>query len=140
MSRATAVQRGLQAGLSPRGATWLATNMMDESSGDPTSVHDGGEGYGLFGHQGTRLTALRAYAASKGKDISDAHAQMQFALDEIRTRYRAVWETITAPNPSLNDLWRASVIWEGFDQDAMMSTGVTIGQHRFNSLRNALGE
>ncbi|AGF91078.1 hypothetical protein S-CBP2_0039 [Synechococcus phage S-CBP2] len=132
LSRATAQQMALSAGLSPRGAIWLATNMMDESSGKPTAVHDGGDGYGLFGHQGGRLENMKAYAAAKGKDISDGTMQVQFALDEIRTRYPEVWRTVTAPNPSLNDLWRASKAWEGFHH--------SVYEHRFNSLRTALGE
>ena len=132
LSRATAQQMALSAGLSPRGAIWLATNMMDESSGKPTAVHDGGDGYGLFGHQGGRLDNLKAYASAKGKDISDGSMQVQFALDEIRTRYPEVWRTVTAPNPSLNDLWRASKTWEGFSEE--------VYNHRFNSLRTALGE
>lgn len=125
-------QAALSAGLSPRGAVWFSTNMMDESSGRPTAVHDGGDGYGLFGHQGGRLTAMRQYAAARGIDISDGPTQIQFALNEIKTKYPAVWAVVSAPNPSLNDLWRASRQWEGFAE--------SVYTQRFNSLRTALGE
>jgi hypothetical protein len=132
VTRATAQQYALSAGLSPRGALWFATNMMDESTGRPTAVHDSGTGYGLFGHRLGRKEALIQYAAQRGVNPSDGQMQLQFALDEIKSRYPDVWRTVSAPNPSLNDLWRASRTWLGFSE--------SVYNKRFNSLRTALGE
>lgn len=132
ITKQQAIQRAMSMGLSHRGAIWLATNMLDESSGNPTAVHDGGDGYGLFGHQGGRLTAMKQYATQNGRDISDGSMQLDFALNEIKTKYPSVWRIVTAPNPSLNDLWRASKEWEGFHH--------SVYDHRYNSLKNALGE
>lgn len=132
VTRATAQQFALSSGLSPRGALWFATNMMDESTGRPNAVHDSGTGYGLFGHRLGRKDALVQYAAQRGVNPSDGQMQLQFALDEIKSRYPDVWRTVSAPNPSLNDLWRASRTWLGFSE--------SVYTKRFNSLRTALGE
>jgi hypothetical protein len=122
----------LQYGLSARGATWFATNMMDESKGDPTAVHDQGTGLGLFGHRLGRREALKQFAASQGTSPTDPFTQLQFSLQEIKTKYPHVWTVVSAPNPTTNQLWRASIDWLGFNQ--------SVYAHRFNSLRRALGE
>lgn len=125
-------QTALSRGLSQRGAVWFSNMMSEESGGRPTAVHDGGTGYGLFGHRLDRREALRQYAASKGIDPSDGQMQLEFALNEIKTKYPGVWDIVTAPNPSFNDLWRAAKTWEGFSE--------RVYAHRSQSLRNALGE
>jgi hypothetical protein len=122
----------LQYGLSARGATWFATNMMDESKGDPTAVHDGGTGLGLFGHRLGRREALKQFAASQGTSPTDPFTQIQFSLQEIKNKYPHVWTVVSAPNPTTNQLWRASIDWLGFNR--------SVYGHRFNSLRRALGE
>jgi hypothetical protein len=122
----------LQYGLSARGATWFATNMMDESKGDPSAIHDGGTGLGLFGHRLGRRDALKQFAASQGTSPTDPFTQIQFSLQEIKTKYPHVWTVVSAPNPTTNQLWRASIDWLGFNQ--------SVYAHRFNSLRRALGE
>lgn len=131
VSRDYARSFALSAKLSERGAIWLATNMMDESGGDPNKVHDDGTGFGLFGHRLERRDALINYAKQRGLPPNDAQTQLEFAVWEIKNKYPSVWSIVTAPNPTLNQLWRASKAWEGFNKKH--------DNHRFNSLKNALG-
>ena len=132
ITRQYAQQAALSAGLSHRGSIWFANMMQEESGGNPTAVHDQGTGYGLFGHRLGRRDALRQYAATRGVDVSDGRMQIEFALNEIKNNYQSVWNIVTSPNPTLNDLWRAAKAWEGFSE--------TVYTRRLNSLRNALGE
>jgi hypothetical protein len=131
VSRDYARSFALSAKLSERGAIWLATNMMDESGGDPNTVHDNGTGFGLFGHRLERRDALVNYAKQRGLPPNDAQTQLEFAVWEMKNKYPSVWNIVTAPNPTLNQLWRASKAWEGFNKKH--------DNHRFNSLKNALG-
>ena len=121
----------LQAGMSNRGATWFVTNMMDESKGDATTVHDTGTGLGLFGHRLDRRDRLIQFAQSKGKPPTDGLTQLQFAANEIRTGYPGIWKIITSPNPTRNQLWQASKDWLRFNQ--------RVYAQRQQSLFNALG-
>lgn len=139
VSRVYAQQAALSAGLSARGSIWFATNLFSESSGNPTAVHDGGEGYGLFGHQGSRLAELRQFTTARGVDISDGRTQIEFALQELKTKYRAAWDIVTAPNPTLNDLHRASKIYFGFGS-ANPAEDARINSIRYNNLKQSLGE
>jgi hypothetical protein len=139
ITRTTAKMYALNGGLSERGAIWFASNIFSESGGNPTKTHDGGDGYGLFGHQGSRLTRMQALAAQRGVDISDAAIQIEFALSEIKNN-RSVWNIVSAPNPSLNDLYRASKIFFGFDEGYVGGDGRTVKQIRTDNLRRDLGE
>ena len=139
ITRAHSQRLALNAGLSQRGAIWFASNIFSESGGDPTKTHDSGAGYGLFGHQGSRLAALRARAVQRGVDISDANMQAQFALEEVKAQ-KAVWDIVSAPNPSLNDLYRASKLFFGFDEEHKAGDGRLVKQVRFDNLRRDLGE
>lgn len=121
----------IQAGMSNRGATWFVTNMMDESKGDATTVHDTGTGLGLFGHRLDRRDRLIQFAQSKGKPPTDGLTQLQFAANEIRTGYPGIWKIITSPNPTRNQLWQASKDWLRFNQ--------RVYAQRQQSLFNALG-
>jgi hypothetical protein len=139
ITRNQAKQYALNAGLSQRGAIWFASNIFSESGGVPTKTHDGGDGYGLFGHQGARLTRMQALAAQRGVDISDAAIQVEFALSEIKAQ-RSIWNIVSAPNPSLNDLYRASKLFFGFDEGYVGGDGRTVKQIRTDNLRRDLGE
>ena len=121
----------IQAGLSDRGATWLVTNMMDESKGDATAVHDEGTGLGLFGHRLSRREALIQFARARGKSPTDGLTQLQFAVNEIKTGYPGIWSVITSRNPTRNQLWQASKDWLRFNP--------RVYDQRQRSLFNALG-
>ena len=98
----------LSAGFSDRGAKWFAQSMLDESSGDPNKVHDSGTGFGLFGHRLSRKDALVKYAATQGLPANDPVVQMNFTINEIKTSYRTIWDTLRAANPTTNQLITAS--------------------------------
>lgn len=64
-------------------AALLTGAATSESGLDPTASHDEGTGYGLYGHRGDRLTALKQFA---GTDTPTYEQQNQFALNELRSR------------------------------------------------------
>lgn len=70
-------------GASPNEATVLTSAVGAESSFRPDISHDGGIGYGLFGHNGDRLAAMRNQF---GKGNISWQNQLKFALDELRGR------------------------------------------------------
>jgi hypothetical protein len=98
----------LSAGFSDRGAKWFAQSMLDESSGNPNKVHDDGTGFGLFGHRLSRKDALVKYAAAQGLPVNDPVVQMNFTVNEIKTRYRTIWDVLRSANPTTNQLVTAS--------------------------------
>ena len=57
-------------------------NAMAESGGRPEAVGDFGTSIGLFQHHGERAQALLAYLKSRGTDIHNAFAQLDFAVQE----------------------------------------------------------
>lgn len=70
-------------GASPNEAALLTSAAASESSFRPDIPHDGGIGYGLYGHNGARLAAMRQDA---GTDTPGWQAQAKFALGELRSR------------------------------------------------------
>ena len=70
-------------GATPNEAHVLAGAAASESGLNPNITHDGGIGFGLFGHNGDRLASMRAYA---GSDKPDWQSQVGFALKELRSR------------------------------------------------------
>lgn len=69
-------------GASPNEAALLTSAAGAESSYNPTATHDGGIGYGLFGHNGSRLAAMRGQYG----DAPSWQDQVRFALAELRSR------------------------------------------------------
>lgn len=57
-----------------------------ESGRDPGASHDNGIGFGMFGHNGSRLLAMQNYARANGQDVGDWRTQAGFALNELRNR------------------------------------------------------
>jgi hypothetical protein len=70
-------------GAHPNEAALLAGEAGVESGYNPTTVHDQGTGYGLWGHRLERLDAMRRFT---GTDHPTAEQQAEFALHELRTR------------------------------------------------------
>jgi len=70
-------------GATPNEAAMLTSAADSESSFRPDVTHDGGIGYGLYGHNGARLAAMRQEA---GTVKPDWQAQAKFALAELRSR------------------------------------------------------
>ena len=70
-------------GLSDVAIAGILANISRESSFDPTNVNSSSGASGLFQWLGERLTALKNYAASKGKDWTDKQCQLEFAWAEM---------------------------------------------------------
>lgn len=64
-------------------AAVLAGNAGAESSYNPGAIHDGGKGYGLYGHETDRLAAMQQQTGSAKPGM---HDQNTFALQELRSR------------------------------------------------------
>jgi hypothetical protein len=73
-------------GASPNEATLLTSAANSESGFNPDASHDGGIGYGLWGHNGDRLTAMRESAGVGADADVPWQQQAQFALNELRSR------------------------------------------------------
>lgn len=76
-------QHLLSIGATKQEALLLTGAAASESGMNPTIPHDGGKGYGLFGHNGDRLEAMRQYTEG---DVADWRKQAEFALHELRSR------------------------------------------------------
>lgn len=68
-------------GASNNEAIMLTSAAASESGLNPRVTHDGGIGFGLFGHNGARLSAMRSQGLDK-----DWMGQAKFALQEARQR------------------------------------------------------
>jgi hypothetical protein len=64
----------------------LTSGANVESSFRPDVTHDGGIGYGLWGHNGDRLAAMRQFAGVGPNDDVPWEKQALFALQELRNR------------------------------------------------------
>ena len=70
-------------GLSDVAIAGILANISRESSFDPTCVNSSSGASGLFQWLGDRLTVLKNYAASKGKDWTDKQCQLELAWAEM---------------------------------------------------------
>ena len=70
-------------GLSDVAIAGILANISRESSFDPTCVNSSSGASGLFQWLGGRLTVLKNYAASKGKDWTDKQCQLELAWAEM---------------------------------------------------------
>lgn len=76
-------QHLISRGATPNEALVLTGAAASESGFNDAVSHDGGIGYGLFGHNGGRLAAMRREA---GTDRPTWQQQADFALKELRSR------------------------------------------------------
>lgn len=72
-------------GYSREQAAGIVGNLIQESGLNPATVHDKGTGLGVAGHRLERLDAMKAYAASKGKPVTDFQTQLEFIDQELNT-------------------------------------------------------
>lgn len=100
----TAHDEFLKAGFSPAqariGAAALAGQAGQESGFNPTLTHDGGTGYGLYGHRLDRRTAMFNFLDQNGYGRDDAAGQTRFAVHELLNdpRYRQSVAAIRSGN------------------------------------------
>ena len=72
-------------GATPNEAAMLTSAAGAESHWNPTLTHDGGIGYGLWGHNGDRLAAMQSQG---GSNTPSWQAQAKYALSEIQSNPR----------------------------------------------------
>lgn len=68
-------------------AAGIVANIQAESGGDPGAFNPAGGGQGAFGlgqWRGPRIDALKAFAASRGKNYTDRQTQLEFYDHELR--------------------------------------------------------
>ena len=81
----TAVDYFVSQGWTPAQAQGIVGNLIHESGLNPNAVHDNNTGLGIAGHRLERLTALREFAASRGKPANDFQTQLEFINHELNT-------------------------------------------------------
>jgi hypothetical protein len=105
-------------GFSKAGAIAYSTMIQDESGGDPMAIGDSGDASGLFQwnnrYSPDRVSRLQKFAKAQGKSSSDPGVQLQYSMYEMKNYYRDSWVIFTSPNPTTNQLFRATVNYLGF--------------------------
>lgn len=72
-------------GYTPVQAAGIVGNLVQESGSlDPTLSHDGGTGIGIAGWRLERRTALKQFAAARGKTEADFQTQLEFLDQELQ--------------------------------------------------------
>ena len=108
-------------GASDNEATMVTSSAHAESGFQPNISHDGGIGYGLFGHNGSRLVGMHDFAQQNNMPINDWHTQALYGLNELRSRPEAALVN-SAKTPE--DLTKAQMFYErpkGFSPDSPQS-------------------
>jgi hypothetical protein len=83
-------------GYSREQAAGIVGNLIQESGLDPTTVHDKGTGLGIAGHRLERLDAMKAFAAARGKPVTDFQTQLEFIDQELNTTEKAAGTALRA--------------------------------------------
>jgi len=85
----TAVDYFVSQGWSPAQAQGIVGNLIHESGLNPSAVHDNNTGLGIAGHRLERLTAMRQFAAERGKPVTDFQTQLEFIQKELNSNESA---------------------------------------------------
>jgi hypothetical protein len=105
--------------MSQKGSIAFATMVQDESRGDPIVPGDSGNAQGLMQWNRVaspdRVRRLQQFAAQRGKPVTDPGIQLNYAIYEMKNFYPSVWSVLSSPNPTNNQLWRATVEYLGFN-------------------------
>lgn len=75
-------------------AAGVVGNFMSESGLNTTRVGDHGTSYGLGQWHNDRWDNLKSFASSNGLDINDPKTQLDFAVNELGTKYKGVLNDI----------------------------------------------
>jgi hypothetical protein len=81
----TAVDFFTSKGWSKAQAQGIVGNLIHESGLNPNAVHDNNTGLGIAGHRLERLSAMREFAAARGKPVNDFQTQLEFINQELQT-------------------------------------------------------
>lgn len=135
----TAVDFFISKGWTPAQAQGIVGNLMTESGLNPTAVHDNGTGLGVAGHRLERLDAMKAFAAARGKPVTDFQTQLEFINQELNTTESAAG--IRLRNASTPEAAAAAFIHferpQGYD--AANVTGSAGYQSRVNNATRLAG-
>lgn len=113
-------------GLSQNQAAGLVGNLIHESAGlqsgikNPGDGSDGSDSIGMGQWNGPRARALKAFAASQGKDWNDFNVQLAFVWHELNTNYSGVKQRLLAAQ-SPDDA--AGVIVTGYERPRGSQSG-----------------
>lgn len=91
------------------------SSAQSESDFNPNTKHDGGIGYGLFGHNADRLTAMHAFAGTKPGQPIPPNVQAAFYTREMSRAGDTdpfIAQTMRNPNASAEDLTRVQMRME----------------------------
>ena len=106
-------------GFSQRGAIAYSTGIQDESGGNPMAIGDSGDSTGIFQwnkrYSPDRVMRLQEFAKAQGKSTTDPAVQLQYSMYEMKNYYKESWDIFRSANPTTNQLWRATVLFLGFD-------------------------
>lgn len=91
----------LSKGVPPVGAAAILGNIEGESSFNPAATNGTHDGLCQWG--GGRLTGLRTYASSKGKEWTDVQTQLEYMWSELEGNYSNVKEVIMSAT-EFNDM------------------------------------
>lgn len=91
----------LAKGVPPVGAAAILGNIEGESSFNPAATNGTHDGLCQWG--GGRLTGLRTYASSKGKEWTDVQTQLEYMWSELEGNYSNVKEVIMSAT-EFNDM------------------------------------
>ena len=109
-------KNGLNPEAAKYGAAALAGNAMQESNGNPTTIHDGGTGYGIYGARLIRMNRMLGWMAQHGYARDSLEGQSRYMAHEAMNsgaygRTRAALEHANAGN--LGDV--AQTVGEEFE-------------------------
>ena len=108
-------------GASDNEATMLTSAAHSESGFKPNITHDGGIGYGLFGHNGSRLVGMYDFSQQNKMPMDDWHTQALYGLNDLRSRPEA---GLVNSAKTSEDLTKAQMFYErpqGFSSDSPQS-------------------
>jgi len=93
-------------------ATVVTSAANSESAFNPNATHDGGIGYGLFGHNQDRLKAMQTFAGTKpGEPIKPETQAAFFAkeLSQAANKDQFIKDTVNNPNAGAVDLTKVQI-------------------------------
>lgn len=137
----TAMQFFASRGYTKEQAAGIVGNLIAESNLRPSgAVGDNGTAFGIAQWRGERLTRLKRYAASQGKDWQDFETQLSFVDVELQSHETNAYKALK----NAKTIDEATAAFIGYERPAGWSTGNPRGGHnysgRLKSAAQAAGE
>lgn len=131
-------------GYSRAGAAAIVGNLIQESSLNPDAIHDNGTGLGVAGWRDPnpgqgRMTALKGFAAARGKPANDFLTQLAFLDYELNNDEKGIGDQLR----SATDVAAANDAMISFERPRGWTSGNPRGgdgwQNRLNNAQRLLG-